>query len=562
MSGVSTIEQLLEVMEFYQFYELFNIDENVDKGLSPETISKKGWSTFYDGLLDLFCVSPSDFSNDTGIINFLKNFSIPVKDRKGNSDFRTIGDFNIFSAKPILKLDSDRYFVPIVFSVFEAVYESPYYWMLEDNEYKNHLAENRGKVGEEITADLLSSVFGKNRVYPSVRIESKKGYDDTDIDVLCILGSKALCVQVKSKKLTQLSRKGSFDQLERDFKGAVQDAYGQALICRERVLEKSATFYNCEGKKIQLSEDIDEVYLLGVTTENYPTLTHQTFTLLEKSVNEPNPLFLTIFDLELVLFYLKNPYDFLYYVRQRTQLMECFQADEEIHFLGYHLIHKLWKDPDADYIHIDPSIGQLIDRNYYPYKLGIETSSKNDVVHNRWQNKDFEILCQQISELNFPKTTDIIFHLFDWSIQSRDNMINQIKSSKTNTLKDQSKHNFTMITGPNKSSFGLTYFSWNTNDSNEMTFSLLKLCKLRKYKSKADYWIGLGSLKDSGRLVDGIVFNDDEWEFDQDLEREVEDVLGGVNQPRYVKFGKKIGRNDPCPCASGKKYKKCCGRGF
>ena len=27
-----------------------------------------------------------------------------------------------------------------------------------------------------------------------------------------------------------------------------------------------------------------------------------------------------------------------------------------------------------------------------------------------------------------------------------------------------------------------------------------------------------------------------------------------------VKVGSKIGRNDPCPCGSGKKYKKCCGR--
>ena len=24
--------------------------------------------------------------------------------------------------------------------------------------------------------------------------------------------------------------------------------------------------------------------------------------------------------------------------------------------------------------------------------------------------------------------------------------------------------------------------------------------------------------------------------------------------------GKKIGRNDPCPCGSGKKYKQCCGK--
>ena len=27
-----------------------------------------------------------------------------------------------------------------------------------------------------------------------------------------------------------------------------------------------------------------------------------------------------------------------------------------------------------------------------------------------------------------------------------------------------------------------------------------------------------------------------------------------------VVVGKKIGRNDPCPCGSGKKYKKCCGK--
>jgi len=27
-----------------------------------------------------------------------------------------------------------------------------------------------------------------------------------------------------------------------------------------------------------------------------------------------------------------------------------------------------------------------------------------------------------------------------------------------------------------------------------------------------------------------------------------------------VVAGKKVGRNDPCPCGSGKKYKYCCGR--
>jgi preprotein translocase subunit SecA len=38
---------------------------------------------------------------------------------------------------------------------------------------------------------------------------------------------------------------------------------------------------------------------------------------------------------------------------------------------------------------------------------------------------------------------------------------------------------------------------------------------------------------------------------------------GGGDQPARGKTvkrdGKKVGRNDPCPCGSGKKYKKCCG---
>ncbi|MDR3279172.1 MAG: preprotein translocase subunit SecA [Synergistaceae bacterium] len=32
------------------------------------------------------------------------------------------------------------------------------------------------------------------------------------------------------------------------------------------------------------------------------------------------------------------------------------------------------------------------------------------------------------------------------------------------------------------------------------------------------------------------------------------------SKPQPVQHGKKIGRNDPCPCGSGKKYKHCCGR--
>jgi SWIM/SEC-C metal-binding protein len=33
-----------------------------------------------------------------------------------------------------------------------------------------------------------------------------------------------------------------------------------------------------------------------------------------------------------------------------------------------------------------------------------------------------------------------------------------------------------------------------------------------------------------------------------------------LNWPKPTEAEKKVGRNEPCPCGSGNKYKKCCGR--
>ena len=34
---------------------------------------------------------------------------------------------------------------------------------------------------------------------------------------------------------------------------------------------------------------------------------------------------------------------------------------------------------------------------------------------------------------------------------------------------------------------------------------------------------------------------------------------GGASEPTQRQTGQKVGRNDPCPCGSGKKFKKCHG---
>ncbi len=46
-----------------------------------------------------------------------------------------------------------------------------------------------------------------------------------------------------------------------------------------------------------------------------------------------------------------------------------------------------------------------------------------------------------------------------------------------------------------------------------------------------------------------FIREDDKWVFD--------DCVMNPKEPQ--RFVEKVGRNDPCPCGSGKKFKKCCG---
>ena len=526
------------------------------KNLTLDKFREDALKSFYKELIELFIIRKSDFESDVNIESFLDNFSI--SNRKGlNSQFKTIGNYNLVNSHPVIKFDEEKYFVPIPFLLFEAIYESPFYWMIKNKEYKDQAGINRGRVGEEITYEFLLKVFGKDNVFKSVKVLSKKGGNYTDIDVFCILGSKALCVQVKSKRLTILSRSGNDEQLEKDFQEAVQDAYEQGFLSRSKILGKNAKFIDENGNEIILSEEIDEVYLMVITTENYPSLAHQAHVMLEKKDNDPFPIVLTIFDLDLLTFYLNDPYDFLYYIRQRTSLMNYFKADEEMTFLGYHLKEKLWKIPNVDFSLIATSFAQLVDRNYYPLKTGLKVSDDGDTIKNRWKNENFDRLCNQLKNIGQAKITDIIFHLLDWSGNARTNLVNLIIKIKQKTLNDGKTHNFSM---PPDDSFsprvGVTYTSSNSDNVGELRNSLLTLCQVRKYKCKGDVWIGFGSLKNSNNMTDVVVFSDQKWEQDEELEKMSKTILKG--QGRYIRIGKKIGRNEKCPCGSGKKYKNCC----
>jgi SWIM/SEC-C metal-binding protein len=60
------------------------------------------------------------------------------------------------------------------------------------------------------------------------------------------------------------------------------------------------------------------------------------------------------------------------------------------------------------------------------------------------------------------------------------------------------------------------------------------------------------------------IFQEKGWKYTIELEAEkpedTTDLERLLNPQQPVTVEKKVGRNEPCPCGSGNKFKKCCGR--
>ncbi|MAN99238.1 MAG: prepilin peptidase, partial [Roseovarius sp.] len=84
----------------------------------------------------------------------------------------------------------------------------------------------------------------------------------------------------------------------------------------------------------------------------------------------------------------------------------------------------------------------------------------------------------------------------------------------------------------------------------------------RKYSQRADKWLGL-NVDPSTKLVRFGAYVRQKHVFDYELEALMASAPPMVKIEDFLRRSaqRKVGRNEKCPCGSGKKYKHCCGKG-
>lgn len=171
----------------------------------------------------------------------------------------------------------------------------------------------------------------------------------------------------------------------------------------------------------------------------------------------------------------------------------------------------------------------------------------------------YERLIEQIEHRPHPAILELGFTLLSMGEETCKAVHKAIESLTSMAKIDGKRHDF--VLGMSEPGTGIC-FHCNPTPSKEAVRTLEVHCAKRKYAQRAAQWYGV-SVGLKGEIQFGITLNHP-WERSPEMDELTKDMKPSSSFGRAIKTmeralrPKKYGRNEPCPCGSGIKYKKCC----
>lgn len=512
------------------------------------------WTT-----LPAFVFTPTDVVTASGLSSetvkrFLEAFSCGPE--RCNGSFASLSDFNVTNSRPIIKLHDGSYMLFQTYSLLESIYETPFFWMVDDSTYSPVALTNRGRYTEALAAERLEAIFGSARVVPNVDIY--RGKDRfAEADVLVLYGDRAIVVQAKSKRLTLESRKGNDVQLKSDFKKAIQDAYEQAVLCAEALINDGFRFVAKSGGEIAIKAKPRVIFPVCIVSDHYPALAFQARQFLKLADREElqPPLVADVFALDAFAEMLDTPLHFLNYLALRSRTADKIIVSQELATLGFHLTHNLWVDGKYDMVNLGDEFASPLDIAMLARRTGLPGARTPKGILTRFENLTIGRIVAEIERAASPELTGLGLLLLQLSSEAAKALSSGIDRIALEAQRDGKCHDMSMAVDSGNSGITIHCSNFPEQIARER---LLLHCRVRKHDTRASTWYGLLLDPVSGRIR-GALACEDAWQPDPQMD-EVMAVWPKVPPVQLSRLAgtKKVGRNGLCPCGSGRKYKKCC----
>lgn len=436
----------------------------------------------------------------------------------------------------------------------------------DDSYYQSTYQKKRAEYLENKALEYLKNILPGAEVFGNLfySITENGVKKRPETDGLILFDENLFIIEAKAGKFSKSAKRGDLKRMKENVTKLIDSAYKQALRTKQYIDDApEPVFKHEDGSIAVIIKDKDKyknIYLFNITLQNLAPLSTRLNSLrsLNLVVGKEWPWSVFINDLRVISELIEFPSEFLHFLQRRIKVNDYpqFYTTDELDFLMVYFREGLYFE-DGILLNLDRYIPSAYTEDldkYYDCIAGRVSSGKKPRLRISVEYKNLITEIESTDKYRFTKVTTILLG-FDSKTQRA--VLNNLKKIKEISKRDNRDDDFTMYFTESK--MGLMFLV-SKNRKPESWDRLNRHCRLKMYQMRFEEWILITVYVDKGgmRSLDFKIYNR-KWEYDSDMEIQL-DKFKALKMEKFKKTGLKIGRNIPCPCGSGLKYKKCCGK--
>lgn len=430
-------------------------------------------------------------------------------------------------------------------------------------------SDKQQNASETMVANIFEKILPGCKIYQNNFYPQNKSLKNmAENDLMVVYYDTIIIVEVKAGSFVWTAPFTDFDSHIRSYKTLLEKADNQCKRTFDYLISNdTAILYNeDQSKKAQIHmASIQDIYTMSVTIDNIGELAAKAEKIGFLNL-KCNTISVAVDDLIVYQKYFDSPLKFLHFLKQRRMATEneTLALNDELDHLGMYIHHNCYalpddtpKQPTMKFFlgyreDLDTYFGQLYHPELTPQKP-IQTLPKH-----------FEQMLEWLNSSNLNNKIRTANYLLDFSSDAKEDLNNQIEYALQRQLVT---HHCSAISASGHGDTDLRYTCFVCLDGSE-DFSA---------QDKLDYTLStLLWNEETDRVQMSLKYSTDKEIQDigytyltlSDIPSERKSKLHEAGKERakqriqqYQRMNhRKIGRNELCPCGSGKKYKKCCGR--
>ncbi len=327
------------------------------------------------------------------------------------------------------------------------------------------------------------------------------------------------------------ARRGAEKRMLEELQELVREAYSQAIRAKKYIAVSDKPSFRLEdGSNLIIDKSKhNQVFLVTVTLEHLDVFVTNVYQLKELGIFQEDeyPWAVSLTDLRVISEIFENSSQFIHYLKRRLHLNELgwVQAHDELDRLGHYLLEGLFFD-EIEEQGEGPFVFNLLSYSWIfdDYYLFL-TDQRNSQVE-RPSQKMPPVMQEVLHELEVQHQDGYLkaaCALMDKSGRNREEFFRYCEKLRRRTLSDRDIHDISIPFL--KGDFGVTFMFLPIERSLTFPDHLIRYCQLKKYQTKVARWIGFACIVDAPGWVDYFFVLENEWLFDDELEKQVNKYL-------------------------------------